>query len=258
MVRASRSQARHATPQVTRLADLGLDGLGSGVSEEAAPSPVVIHNVVVTANFGCSMDLEQLAWRCYGEYNPRTFRAVKLRITEPRSTALVFSSGRVVCTGGASECAALTALHVFLSVARVVHPEARMRAVTVQNIVASANFGAPVRLEDLGRAFMLRSAFDPELFPGLRLKLRHPKAKVLIFCGGKVVIAGCRNRGDLARAWAAVQIMVSPYLWREGDAGAAPPTHMAMTASAPTPSNTRYTIGYTVRLKSTACPRWRR
>ena len=129
MVRASRSQARQAPPQVTRLGDLGLDGVGSGPGPSVG-SPVVIHNVVVTANFGCVMDLEQLAWRCYGEYNPRTFRAVKLRLTEPRSTALVFSSGRVVCTGGASECAALTALHVFLSVTRVVHPEARMRSVT--------------------------------------------------------------------------------------------------------------------------------
>lgn len=93
----------------------------------------------------------------------------------PKATALVFSSGKVVCTGGASEVAAMTALHVYLSIVQTVHPEAKMCSLTIQNIVASCKFPAPVRLEDLGRAFMLRSAFDPELFPGLRLKLRSPK-----------------------------------------------------------------------------------
>lgn len=149
MVRTSRSNPNAVPAQITRLADLCLDGLGSS-APEGSPT-VAIHNVVATANFGCTIELEKLAWQCYGEYNPKTFRAVKLRLTNPRSTALIFSSGKVVCTGGASECAALTAVHVYLSIVRGVHPEARMRAVTVQNIVASGNFGAPVRLEELAR-----------------------------------------------------------------------------------------------------------
>lgn len=55
------------------------------------------------------------------------------------------------------------------------------------------------------------------------------QAKILVFCGGKCVIAGCRNRADLARAWAAVKIMVSPYTWTTADGGVAP-THTATTA----------------------------
>jgi len=72
----------------------------------------------------------------------------------------------------------MTALHVYLSIVRTVQPDARMCSVTIQNIVASAKFEAPVRLEELARGFMLRSAFDPELFPGLRLKLREPKVRL--------------------------------------------------------------------------------
>jgi TATA-box binding protein (TBP) (component of TFIID and TFIIIB) len=34
-----------------------------------------------------------------GEYNPSTFAAVQLRLSNPRTTALVFASGNVVCTG---------------------------------------------------------------------------------------------------------------------------------------------------------------
>lgn len=231
MVRTSRRQTRSVVATITRLSDLSLDG--PTAPEPAGLDPtlrVTIHNVVATASFGATFDLERLAWKCYGEYTPKTFRAVKLRLTSPRSTALIFSSGKVVCTGGASECAAITALHVYLSIVRTAYPEASMRAVTIQNIVASGAFGASVRLEELSRAFMLRSAFDPELFPGLRLKLRSPKAKILIFCGGKCVIAGCRNRSELARAWAAVRIMVTPYIWRSECEDGAEPSHTAMTA----------------------------
>jgi len=61
----------------------------------AAPSDsVVIHNVVATANFGCDLDLQRIAWAYHGEYNPSAFAAVQLRLPHPRTTALVFGSGK--------------------------------------------------------------------------------------------------------------------------------------------------------------------
>ena len=37
------------------------------------------------------------------EYNPKRFAAVIMRIREPRTTALIFSSGKMVCTGKRGE-----------------------------------------------------------------------------------------------------------------------------------------------------------
>jgi transcription initiation factor TFIID TATA-box-binding protein len=37
------------------------------------------------------------------EYNPKRFAAVIMRIRQPRTTALIFSSGKMVCTGAKSE-----------------------------------------------------------------------------------------------------------------------------------------------------------
>ncbi|RLN41418.1 TATA-box-binding protein 1 [Panicum miliaceum] len=37
------------------------------------------------------------------EYNPKRFAAVIMRIREPKTTALVFASGKMVCTGAKSE-----------------------------------------------------------------------------------------------------------------------------------------------------------
>ena len=50
--------------------------------------------------------------------------------------------------------------------------------------------------------------------------------KVLVFVGGKCVLTGGRNRSDVARAWAALRVIVDPYLCRDTEA----PTHGAISA----------------------------
>lgn len=186
---------------------------------------VTVFNVVATANFGCPINLEALAYCAKGNLNPKTFAAVNLRLFSPRATALVFSSGRIVCTGTSSEYAAFTALSVFLTMAQRVAPEARLVTRTIQNLVSVGNLGGCVRLDQLSRSLLLCTTFDPEIFPGLRLKLRSPPAKVLIFAKGKCVITGCKTREDVARAWASVRIIAKPYI------SAAEVTHETMAAT---------------------------
>jgi transcription initiation factor TFIID TATA-box-binding protein len=55
-------------------------------------------------NLGCKLDLKKIALHARNaEYNPKRFAAVIMRIREPRTTALIFSSGKMVCTGAKSE-----------------------------------------------------------------------------------------------------------------------------------------------------------
>lgn len=50
------------------------------------------------------MDLKKIALHARNaEYNPKRFAAVIMRIRDPRTTALIFSSGKMVCTGAKSE-----------------------------------------------------------------------------------------------------------------------------------------------------------
>lgn len=52
----------------------------------------------------CKLDLKKIALHARNaEYNPKRFAAVIMRIREPRTTALIFSSGKMVCTGAKSE-----------------------------------------------------------------------------------------------------------------------------------------------------------
>mmetsp|Transcript_33131 Transcript_33131/g.81331 ORF Transcript_33131/g.81331 Transcript_33131/m.81331 type:complete len:178 (+) Transcript_33131:3221-3754(+) len=63
-----------------------------------------IQNVVSTVNLGIQLDLKRIALKTRNaEYNPRRFAAVVMRIRDPKTTALIFSSGKMVITGAKSE-----------------------------------------------------------------------------------------------------------------------------------------------------------
>lgn len=48
-------------------------------------------------NLDCKLDLKKIALHARNaEYNPKRFAAVIMRIREPKSTALIFASGKMV------------------------------------------------------------------------------------------------------------------------------------------------------------------
>ena len=55
-----------------------------------------LQNIVSTANLKCLLDLREIALKAKNaEYNPKKFAAVIMRIKEPKTTALIFSSGKI-------------------------------------------------------------------------------------------------------------------------------------------------------------------
>ena len=70
------------------------------------PSGIVptLQNIVATVNLSARLDLKTIALHARNaEYNPNRFAAVIMRIREPKTTALVFASGKMVVTGAKSE-----------------------------------------------------------------------------------------------------------------------------------------------------------
>jgi transcription initiation factor TFIID TATA-box-binding protein len=63
-----------------------------------------LQNIVSTANLNCKLDLRHIAMHTKNcEYKPKRFAAAIMRIREPKTTALIFASGKMVCTGAKSE-----------------------------------------------------------------------------------------------------------------------------------------------------------
>lgn len=69
-----------------------------------AINSIKIQNCVATVNLGCDLNLRKINFRTRNsEYNPSRFHGVIMRIREPRCTALIFRSGKLVCTGARNE-----------------------------------------------------------------------------------------------------------------------------------------------------------
>ncbi len=69
------------------------------------PNPTYrIENIVATVNLGIDLDLDKLAERLpAAEYNPEQFPGLILRLQRPKISALIFRTGKMVCTGAKSE-----------------------------------------------------------------------------------------------------------------------------------------------------------
>uniref|UniRef100_A0A3Q2CSR2 TATA box binding protein like 2 n=1 Tax=Cyprinodon variegatus TaxID=28743 RepID=A0A3Q2CSR2_CYPVA len=117
----------------------------------------------------------------------RRFAAVIMRIREPRTTALIFSSGKMVCTGAKSEEQSRLAARKYARVVQKLGFPARFLDFKIQNMVASCDVCFPIRLE--GADCSLHS-YEPELFPGLIYRMVKPRIVLLIFVSGKVVLTG--------------------------------------------------------------------
>ncbi|CAJ0964849.1 unnamed protein product, partial [Ranitomeya imitator] len=148
-------------------------------------------NIVSTVNLACKLDLKKIALHARNaEYNPKRFAAVIMRIREPRTTALIFSSGKMVCTGAKSEEQSRLAARKYARIVQKLGFPARFLDFKIQNMVGSCDVRFPIRLEGLVLTHQQFSSYEPELFPGLIYRMVKPRIVLLIFVSGKVVLTG--------------------------------------------------------------------
>ncbi|MEX1054047.1 MAG: TATA-box-binding protein, partial [Nitrosopumilaceae archaeon] len=134
------------------------------------------------------------------EYHPEQFPGLVFRIRLPKTATLIFSSGKMVCTGAKSEEQAIKAVRSVVQKLRKGKIKIKKDPViTIQNMVASVNLGGKVHLERAARS-LPRSMYEPEQFPGLIHRMLDPKTVILIFASGKLVCTGAKKESDVYRA----------------------------------------------------------
>lgn len=168
-------------------------------SSEIVPQ---LQNIVSTVNMGVKLDLKKIALHARNaEYNPKRFAAVIMRIREPRTTALIFSSGKMVCTGAKSEEDSRLAARKYARIVQKLGFPTKFKDFKIQNMVGSCDVKFPIRLEGLVLTHSQFSSYEPELFPGLIYRMVKPRIVLLIFVSGKVVLTGAKVRTEIYEAF---------------------------------------------------------
>ncbi len=162
---------------------------------------ISIENVVASASINQTVDLNQIT-RSFSdvEYHPDQFPGLVFRLKVPKTATLIFSSGKMVCTGAKSEDQAMKAVRTVVQKLRKGSIDIRNEPIIdIQNIVASASLGGKVHLEEAAR-LLPKSMYEPEQFPGLIHRMADPKTVILLFASGKLVCTGAKKETEVFRA----------------------------------------------------------
>jgi len=160
-----------------------------------------IENVVTCATLDQKIDLNAVVRGNPGvKYDPKTFPGLVYRLKRPKTSILIFRTGKMVCTGAKSSKEAKRAIKKVvreLKNSGIIIPG--KPEIKVVNMVASANLGGLIDLER--SAYSLgRTMYEPEQFPGLIYRVDLPRVVFLIFASGKIVCTGATKEEDIYKA----------------------------------------------------------
>ncbi|XP_065356695.1 TBP-related factor [Calliphora vicina] len=159
---------------------------------------VKLQNVVATVSLACELNLQDINNRTRNsEYTPSRFHGVVMRMRDPRCTALIFRTGKIICTGARNEAEASLGTRKFARIIQKLGYPVKFTDFRLQNIVATVDLRFPIRLENLNQVHGQFSSYEPELFPGLIYRMVKPRMVMLIFVNGKIVFTGAKARKDI-------------------------------------------------------------
>ena len=166
---------------------------------------IKIVNIVVSTSLEHDIPLEKMAATLSNtEYNPEQFPGLVIRIKEPKTSALIFSSGKVVCTGARTLDKVEESIKKIIKSLEKINVKITVKPViNIQNIVASGSVGMDLNLNVL--ATKLKNVeYEPEQFPGLVYKIQatktSPQATFLLFSNGKIVCTGTKSEKEVHAA----------------------------------------------------------
>src|SRR3990172_3551670 len=162
---------------------------------------IEVVNIVVSTSLEHDIPLEKMAATLINtEYNPEQFPGLVIRIKDPKTSALIFSSGKVVCTGARSMEKVHESIRKIIKSLEKIGIKIKIKPeVKIQNIVASGCVGMDLNLNMLATKLQ-NVEYEPEQFPGLVYKLLAAKATFLLFSNGKIVCTGTKSEKEVHAA----------------------------------------------------------
>jgi len=160
---------------------------------------IKIVNLVITTDLKHKLNLEKIASISKNiEYNPEEFPGLVMRIKEPKTAVLLFTSGKAVCTGARNLAYAKESMHKVIDELKKANIKITIEPILkIQNLVGTGELGFELNLNVL--VMRLKNVeYEPEQFPGLVYKIKSPfSSSFLLFSNGKVVCTGTKSREEM-------------------------------------------------------------
>uniref|UniRef100_A0A3P9HKL8 Uncharacterized protein n=1 Tax=Oryzias latipes TaxID=8090 RepID=A0A3P9HKL8_ORYLA len=151
--------------------------------------PLQIKNVVSVVDLGCRLDLGAIGKALWNtQYNPKTYTGLIMRIRKPRTTANIYSTGKMICTAACSIEESRQAARRHARILQKAGFPVRFLNFRVINCVCIVRTFC-LNLEGLTRSNPQGFSFEPELNPAVFLR-KSPGGFASIHRNGTVIIMG--------------------------------------------------------------------
>ena len=168
------------------------------MAKKETKKDIKVVNIVVSSSLEHDIPLEKMAATLSNtEYNPEQFPGLVIRIKEPKTSALIFSSGKIVCTGARTMTDVKESIKKIIKSLEKINVKIKIEPeINIQNIVASGSVGMDLNLNSLAMK-LENTEYEPEQFPGLVYKMPAVNATFLLFSNGKVVCTGTKTENEI-------------------------------------------------------------
>jgi transcription initiation factor TFIID TATA-box-binding protein len=154
-------------------------------------------NVIASTKLDTRIDLVSLSSELRDvQYNPQAWSGMVWRRTNPKSTIIMFATGKITSVGTKSEEEARVAIET--AVNRISKPpRPHYDPPTIENVVATADLGRYLDVEFLA-ATLKGAIYEPDQFPSLIY--RDGGIVLLVSSSGKVVSVGAKGEKAAKKA----------------------------------------------------------
>merc|ERR1712018_781426 len=150
---------------------------------------ITINNVVSSFNVRCHLNLSHIAQEGLNVEYRRENGMGTMKLRKPYTTANIWSSGKITCTGANSEDAAKVAARRFARILqKLKYENVRFRNYRVVNVLGTVTLPFAIRITQFSQAYPDRASYEPELHPGVTFKIKDPKATLKIFSTGSITV----------------------------------------------------------------------
>jgi len=160
------------------------------VKEESPEVDIVINNVVCSFSVRCHLNLKEIALNGSNVEYRRENGMVTMKLRHPYTTASIWSSGKITCTGANSEEQARVSARKFSRILQRLdekYKNIRIKNWRIVNVLGTCTLPFAIKITPFSQAFR-EASYEPELHPGVTYKIKYPKATLKIFSTGSITV----------------------------------------------------------------------
>jgi TATA-box binding protein (TBP) (component of TFIID and TFIIIB) len=172
------------------------------IIQDNLPKEIKISNIVTTADLKQKINIEKLNDFPWGIYDQVSYKGTCAYVKTPdmKGRVTIFTSGKMISIGSNTFKDSIDKLHQakFYFLKENLISDVKLEPI-IRNIIATVAFEKSLNLKKLAKVIP-NSKYDPDVFAGLRYKIKEGLS-TLIFSSGKVVIVGGKSTQDINYAY---------------------------------------------------------